>query len=175
MAEDALRILELLCRQPSVSAEGRNLEATAELVEALLAGVGFETRQLRVGDGAPAVYGDQEGRSDFTLLLYNHYDVQPVDPIELWDSPPFEPTHRDGNLFARGTSDNKAEIAVRLAAIRALRDESGELPIRIRWIVEGEEEIGSPSFDDIVRANAELLKADGALYEGSAARLPDGR
>jgi acetylornithine deacetylase/succinyl-diaminopimelate desuccinylase-like protein len=175
MVGDSVRILELLCRQPSVSAEGQALDETAELVEELLAGDGFETRQLRAsGGGAAAVYGDQEGRSDFTLLLYNHYDVQPVDPIELWDSPPFEPTHRDGNLYARGTSDNKAELALRLAAIRALREE-GELPVRIRWIIEGEEEIGSPSFDDIVRENAELLKADGALYEGSAARLPDGR
>ena len=125
--------------------------------------------------GAAAVYGDQPGRAGFTLLLYNHYDVQPVDPLELWDSPPFEPTLRDGKLFARGTADNKGELAVRLAAIRALRDENGELPIRIRWIVEGEEEVGSTNFDEIVRRNAELLQADGALWEGGSARLPDGR
>jgi acetylornithine deacetylase/succinyl-diaminopimelate desuccinylase-like protein len=175
MEEDALRVLDLLCRQPSVSAEGRALDETAELVEELLAGAGFETQQLRVEEGAPAVYGEQPGRAEFTLLLYNHYDVQPVDPLDLWDSPPFEPTQRDGKLFARGTSDNKGELAVRLAAIRALRDEDGELPIRIRWIVEGEEEIGSTSFDEIVRRNAELLRADGALWEGSSARLPDGR
>jgi acetylornithine deacetylase/succinyl-diaminopimelate desuccinylase-like protein len=175
MQDDALRILDLLCRQPSVSAEGRALDETAELVEELLAGAGFQTRQLRADDGAAAVYGDQPGRADFTLLLYNHYDVQPVDPLDLWDSPPFEPAQRDGKLFARGTSDNKGELAVRLAAIRALRDEGGELPIRIRWIVEGEEEVGSTSFDEIVRRNTELLQADGALWEGSSARLPDGR
>jgi len=175
MQDDALRILDLLCRQPSVSAETRALDETAELVEELLAGVGFETTQLRANGGAPAVYGDQPGRSDFTLLLYNHYDVQPVDPLDLWESPPFEPTQRDGKLFARGTCDNKGELAVRLAAIRALREEDGGLPIRIRWIVEGEEEIGSPSFDEIVRGNAELLAADGALWEGGGARLPDGR
>jgi acetylornithine deacetylase/succinyl-diaminopimelate desuccinylase-like protein len=175
MEEDALRVLDLLCRQPSVSAEGRALDETAELVEELLAGAGFETQQLRVEGGAPAVYGEQSGRADFTLLLYNHYDVQPVDPLDLWDSPPFEPTRRDGKLFARGTSDNKGELAVRLAAIRALRDEDGQLPIRIRWIVEGEEEVGSTNFDEIVRRNAELLRADGALWEGSSARLPDGR
>ena len=174
MAEDAVRILDLLCRQPSVSAEGRALEETAELVEELLAGAGFETQQLRA-DGAPAVYANQPGRSEFTLLLYNHYDVQPVDPLDLWESPPFEPTRRDGKLFARGTSDNKGELAVRLAAIRALRDETGELPVSVRWIVEGEEEIGSTTFDEIVRRNAELLRADGALWEGGSARLPDGR
>jgi acetylornithine deacetylase/succinyl-diaminopimelate desuccinylase-like protein len=175
MTEDAVRILELLCRQPSVSAEGRALDETADLVEELLAGVGFETRQLRADGGAPAVYGDQPGRGDFTLLLYNHYDVQPEPPLDLWDSPPFEPTQRDGKLFARGTSDNKAELAVRLAVLRAIRDEEGELPIHVRWIVEGEEEIGSPSFDAIVRDNVELLRADGGLWEGSPARLPDGR
>jgi hypothetical protein len=143
MEQHALRILDLLCREPSVSAEGLALDETAVLVEELLTGAGFETRQLRAEEGAPAVYADQPGRADFTLLLYNHYDVQPVDPLDLWDSPPFEPTQHDGKLFARGTSDNKGELAVRLAAIRALRDEDGELPIRIRWIVEGEEEVGS--------------------------------
>ena len=175
MEDDALRILDLLCRQPSVSAEGRALDETAELVEELLAGVGFETQQLRADEGAAAVYGDQPGRADFTLLLYNHYDVQPADPLDLWESPPFEPTQRDGKLFARGTSDNKGELAVRLAAIRALRDEGGELPLRVRWIVEGEEEVGSTNFDEIVRRNTELLSADGALWEGGSARLPDGR
>src|SRR5579872_3215366 len=166
MVDDAVRILDLLCRQPSVSAEGRALDETAELVEELLAGVGFETQQLRANGSAPAVYGEQSGRGDFTLLLYNHYDVQPVDPLELWDSPPFEPTQRDGKVFARGTSDNKAELAVRLAAIRALRENEGQLPVHIRWIVEGEEEIGSTNFDEIIHRNADLLRADGALWEG---------
>jgi acetylornithine deacetylase/succinyl-diaminopimelate desuccinylase-like protein len=175
MREDALRILDLLCRQPSVSAEGRALDETAELVQELLAGAGFETRQLRSDGSAPAVYGDQPGRAGFTVLLYNHYDVQPADPVELWDAPPFEPTLRDGKLFARGTADNKGELAVRLAVVRALRDDAGELPVGVRWIVEGEEEIGSTNFDEIVRRHAELLRADGALWEGGSARLPDGR
>ena len=175
MVEDAVRITELLCRMPSVSAERRALDETADLVEELLADVGFETRQLRADGSAPAVFGERAGRSDFTLLLYNHYDVQPEDPLDLWESPPFEPTVRDGKLFARGTSDNKGELAIRLAAIRALLDAEGELPIRLKWIVEGEEEIGSSNFDAIVRENAELLQADGALWEGGAARLPDGR
>ena len=175
MSEDALRILELLCRQPSVSAEGRALDETAELVEELLVEAGFETCQLRANEGAAAVYGDQRGRDHFTLLLYNHYDVQPADPLDLWDSPPFEPTQRDGKLYARGACDNKAELAVRLAVIRALRHADGELPICVRWIVEGEEEIGSTHFDEIVRDNVELLRADGSLWEGGSARLPDGR
>ena len=89
--EDALRLLELLCREPSVSAEGRALDTAAALVEELLVGAGFETKQLRVGEAPAAVYGEQSGRGDFTLLLYNHYDVQPTDPLELWDSPPSSP------------------------------------------------------------------------------------
>jgi acetylornithine deacetylase/succinyl-diaminopimelate desuccinylase-like protein len=97
--EEALRLLEVLCREPSVSAEGRALESTATLVQELLEGSGFQTRQLRVNGAPPAVYGEQRGRSDYTLLLYNHYDVQPADPVELWESPPFEPTVRDGRLF----------------------------------------------------------------------------
>jgi acetylornithine deacetylase/succinyl-diaminopimelate desuccinylase-like protein len=166
MVEDALRILDLLCRQPSVSAEGRALDETAELVEELLAGVGFETRQLRVDGSAAAVYGDQPGRADFTLLLYNHYDVQPVDPLDLWDSPPFEPTQRDGKLFARGTSDNKGELAVRLAVIRALRDVDGELPVRVRWIVEGEEEIGSTTRREDARDGRALVTRGGRAQRG---------
>src|SRR5436305_10892878 len=172
--DDAVRTLELLCRQPSVSAESRALAETADLVEELLVGAGFETRQLTVDDGAPAVYGAQRGRSDYTLLLYNHYDVQPVDPLELWESPPFEPTLRDGKLYARGAADNKAEIGVRLATIRALREAGGALPVTIRWIVEGEEEVASPHFDAIVERHAELLQADGCLWEGSGLAL-DGR
>jgi acetylornithine deacetylase/succinyl-diaminopimelate desuccinylase-like protein len=108
VSDDAVRILELLCRQPSVSAEGRALDETATLIEELLRDAGFQTRQLRV-DGSPAaVYGEQRGETDYTLLLYNHYDVQPPDPLDLWESPPFEPTARNGKLYARGTATTKA-------------------------------------------------------------------
>jgi acetylornithine deacetylase/succinyl-diaminopimelate desuccinylase-like protein len=172
---DALRLLELLCREPSVSAESRALDSTATLVEELLVGAGFDTRQVRANGGPAAVIGEQRGRSGYTLLLYNHYDVQPVDPLELWDSAPFEPTVRDGKLFARGTADNKGELAIRLAVIRALRDRDGDLPITVRWIIEGEEEVLSPHFDEIVRLNADALRADGCFWEGGPARLSDGR
>jgi len=173
--DDALRILDALCRQPSVSAEARALDATAALVDEFLVEAGFETRALRV-DGSPAaIYGEQQGRSSYTLLLYNHYDVQPVDPLDQWDSPPFELTAREGKLYARGTADNKGELAVRLAVVRALRERADELPIRIRWIVEGEEEVLSPHFDEIVRVNADLLRADACLWEGAPAQLSDGR
>jgi acetylornithine deacetylase/succinyl-diaminopimelate desuccinylase-like protein len=157
VSDDALRTLDSLCRLPSVSSEGRALEETAGLVEELLRKAGFETRQLRVDDSPPAVFGEQQGRSDYRLLLYNHYDVQPADPIDLWESPPFESTLRDGKLFARGAADNKGELAVRLAVIGALREQRRGLPISVRWIIEGEEEVLSPHFDEIVRQNVNSL------------------
>ena len=86
---EALDLTRELCRKPSVSAEERALDETAELVETLLTATGFETRQLEVDGAPPAVYGELAGEGDASLLLYNHYDVQPVDPIELWESPPF--------------------------------------------------------------------------------------
>jgi acetylornithine deacetylase/succinyl-diaminopimelate desuccinylase-like protein len=174
IAQEALDLTRELCRKPSVSAEGRALDETADLVETLLTAAGFETQQLQVDGAPPAVYGELAGEGEASLLLYNHYDVQPVDPIDLWESPPFEPTLRDGRLYARGTSDNKAELAVRLATIRALRETRGALPLTIRWIIEGEEEVASPHFDAIVEQNVELLQADGCLWEGSGLAL-DGR
>jgi len=172
--QEALDLTRELCRKPSVSAEERALDETAEFVETLLTAAGFETRQLEVDGAPPAVYGELAGEGNATLLLYNHYDVQPVDPIELWESPPFEPTLRDDRLYARGAADNKAEIGVRLAAIRALREARGALPLTIRWIIEGEEEVASPHFDAIVERNVELLQADGCLWEGGGLAL-DGR
>src|SRR5438876_8354648 len=172
--QEALDLTRELCRKPSVSAEERELDETAELVETLLTATGFETRQLEVDGAPPAVYGELAGEGDASLLLYNHYDVQPVDPIELWDSPPFEPTLRDGRLYARGACDNKAEIGVRLAVIRALREARGALPLTIRWIVEGEEEVASPPFDAIIEQNADLLRADRCLWAGRGLAV-DGR
>jgi acetylornithine deacetylase/succinyl-diaminopimelate desuccinylase-like protein len=175
VSDDALRTLDSLCRLPSVSTEGRALEETAGLVEELLREAGFETCQLRVDGSPPAVFGEQQGRSDYRLLLYNHYDVQPADPIDLWESPPFEPTLRDGKLFARGAADNKGELAVRLAVTRALREQREGPPIGVRWIIEGEEEVLSPHFDEIVRQNVDSLRADACLWEGAPALSSDGR
>ena len=154
------------CRFESVATQNRMMPETANWVEALLKETGFETRQLEV-EGAPNyVFGTIQGKSDFTLLLYNHYDVQPEAPIELWNSPPFEATEADGKLVARGICDNKAELISRICAIRAIQAASGELPINIKWIIEGEEEIGSPHFEALTKQYGDLLKADGTLWEG---------
>jgi acetylornithine deacetylase/succinyl-diaminopimelate desuccinylase-like protein len=154
------------CRFESVAAQNRMMKETADWVENLLKVTGFQTRQLAV-DGAPNyVFGTMQGQSDFTLLLYNHYDVQPETPVELWNSPPFEATEVDGKLVARGICDNKAELIARICAIRAVLSAHGALPINIKWIVEGEEEIGSPHFETLTRQYGDLLKADGTLWEG---------
>src|SRR5947209_768603 len=157
---EAQALLGLLCRQPSVAAQGLGMAEMADLVEALLKEMGFVTERLYAEGAPPAIYGELRGRSPYTILLYNHYDVQPAEPLELWKSPPFEPTERDGKLYARGASDNKGEIAARLTAIRALLAVLGELPITLRWIIEGEEEIGSPHFGAIASTYASLLQAD---------------
>lgn len=156
-----------LCRQPSIAAQDIGIAEMADLTETLLQQAGFETRRFSIVGAPPMIYGEQRGRSPYTLLLYNHYDVQPPEPLELWNSPPFEPEIRDGKLYARGVSDNKAEIAARLAAMHALRDLDGELPITIRWMIEGEEEVGSPHFGEIIEPHAEQLAADGCFWEGS--------
>ena len=154
------------CRFESVAAQNRMMKETADWVEDLLKETGLQTRQLEVGGAPNYVFGTMKGQSDFTLLLYNHYDVQPEAPIELWNSPPFEATEVDGKLVARGICDNKAELIARICAIRAILAADGELPINIKWIVEGEEEIGSPHFDTLTKQFGDLLKADGTLWEG---------
>ena len=165
-ANDAQAALELLCRQPSVVAQGLGMPQMADLIEALLSEIGFKTERLFAEGAPPAIYGELRGRNPYTILLYNHYDVQPAEPLELRHSPPFEPTIRNGKFYARGACDNKGEIASRLTAIRALRAVLGELPITLRWIIEGEEEIGSPHFGAIASKYASLLQADGSFWEG---------
>jgi acetylornithine deacetylase/succinyl-diaminopimelate desuccinylase-like protein len=177
-AGKAQTVLEMLARQPSIAAQNVGMNEAADLVESLLSEASFKTQGLHAEGAPPAIYGEQlasteQGNSPFTLLLYNHYDVQPAEPLELWESPPFEPTVRDGNLYARGVSDNKGEIATRLAAVHALRAVYGTLPINVRWIIEGEEEVGSPHFAVIAERYADLLQADGCLWEGGGFDMAD--
>ncbi len=164
---EAQALLERLVRQPSVAAQNIGMAEMADLVEGLLKEVGFKTRRLKVAGAPDAVYGERRGRSPYTLLLYDHYDVQPPEPLELWETPAFEPTVRDGKLYGRGVCDDKGEIASRLAAIKVLLEATGDLPISLRYLIEGEEEIGSPHFNAVARQYADLLKADGCLWEGS--------
>ncbi|MBW3624776.1 MAG: M20/M25/M40 family metallo-hydrolase [Armatimonadetes bacterium] len=161
--DDGMAELKLLCASRSVSAQGEGRE-TAALVAERLSMRGMETR-IASTPGNPVVFGEAPGRSDATLLIYNHYDVQPAEPLELWDSPPFEATVRGGQVFARGADDNKGHIASRLLMLDAYRAVHGEYPCRIKWVIEGEEEIGSLHLADFVHANADLIAADGCVWE----------
>jgi acetylornithine deacetylase/succinyl-diaminopimelate desuccinylase-like protein len=150
-------------RQPSVAAQNLGMAEMAELVRQRLEARGFAVRLLPTG-GYPVVYGEL-GDGPRTLLIYDHYDVQPPEPLELWDSPAFEPTVREGNLYARGVADNKGDQMCRMQAIEAWLAACGPLPLKIKWVVEGEEEIGSPNLEAFARQHADLLKADGCLWE----------
>lgn len=156
--------LSRLCAQPSVSAQNWGLIETAEMVAEMLGKRGFTTHIMST-EGAPVVFAERKGRVDKTILIYNHYDVQPPEPLELWESPPFEPTIRDGKLFARGVSDDKGQLVARLFAIDALLATEGDLPCNIKFIIEGEEETSSIHLHSFIEENRDLLAADGCIWE----------
>jgi acetylornithine deacetylase/succinyl-diaminopimelate desuccinylase-like protein len=162
--DQSLEELSRLCAQPSIAAQGLGMEPCAELVKDMLAARGFEVQILPTA-GFPVVFAERKGRSDRTLLFYNHYDVQPPEPLELWETPPFEPTIRDGKMYARGVSDDKGHILCRLAAIDAILAVDGELPCNIKFLIEGEEEIGSVNLAPFIEDHTDLLAADACLWE----------
>lgn len=161
---ETLEELTMLTKQPSISAQGLGMQACAEMVVGMLQERGFKAEYLPT-EGFPVIYAEREGRSDKTLLFYNHYDVQPPEPLELWDSPPFEPTIREGLMFGRGISDDKGHLMVRLAAVDAFLEVEGELPCRVKFVIEGEEEIGSVNLPKVVEQNKQKLAADGCVWE----------
>ncbi|MBI3964537.1 MAG: M20/M25/M40 family metallo-hydrolase [Chloroflexi bacterium] len=158
-----------LCRQPSISAQNLGIEECAELLARIFRERGYEAQIFRKEGCAPVVYAEMSGQSDRTLLLYNHYDVQPPEPLELWDSPPFEPRlegdGRDRVFFARGAVDDKGHIVSRLAAIEAVRSAGGGLPCRVKFVVEGEEETSSRYLPEFVHGHRDLLRADACIWE----------
>jgi acetylornithine deacetylase/succinyl-diaminopimelate desuccinylase-like protein len=172
--------LDRLCaylRQPSISAHGEGMAETAAMVAGMMRAIGLATSVVPTA-GWPVVLGRWErapGRP--TVLLYGHYDVQPPDPLDAWVSPPFEPTIRDGRLYARGAGDNKGQHLANLLAIEALLARRGALPCNVIVLLEGEEEIGSPRMADFVRDHRADLRADlvvtsdGPVDESGRARI----
>jgi len=159
--DDSLAELCRLAAIPSVAAQGRNMPECAELVATLLRARGFDAELMPTG-GPPVVVAERGGRENRTLLIYNHYDVQPAEPLELWTSPPFEPARRDGKLFGRGVSDDKGHITSRLLALDALIAVTGDLPCRVKFVIEGEEEVSSVHLPEFVRAQRMMPGAAGA-------------
>ena len=164
--QEGITDLVRLCRQPSISAQGIGMAEMIQLLAQVMGEYGVSTRILPVPNGKyPVVYGEIPGESPVTLLFYDHYDVQPPEPLELWTSPPFQPVQREGKLFARGVSDNKGNTVARLLALRAFQKTKRKLPVSVKFLIEGEEEIGSPNLGAFVKRNRRLLKADACIWE----------
>ena len=157
---------------PSISALPEHAGDTrrcAEWTAAEMTRVGLENVRLVETPGNPVVYGDwlhAEGAP--TILFYGHYDVQPVDPLELWESPPFEATVRDGEIYARGAADDKGQVFMHFKAIEAHMKQTGRLPVNMKVIIEGEEEVGSLNLDNFVKANKAMLAADVVVISDSS-------
>ncbi|WP_233095881.1 dipeptidase [Alicyclobacillus sp. SO9] len=172
-----LRELFEFLRFPSISTQpehAQDVAACAEFLSDKMRNIGFENVSLMPTKGHPVVYGDwlhAEGKP--TVLVYGHYDVQPVDPVELWDSAPFEPEIRDGKLYARGASDDKGQVFMHLKAFEALFETNGELPVNVKFCFEGEEEIGSLNLPEFVRQHQELLAADIVVISDTTMLGPD--
>jgi len=165
--------LKTLLAIPSISAlpeHAGDVKRCAEWVADEMRRVGLEHVRLIDTPGNPVVYGDwlHAGPDVPTILFYGHYDVQPVDPVNLWESPPFEATVRDGEIYARGAADDKGQVFMHLKAIEAHMKQTGKLPVNMRVILEGEEEVGSVNLDNFVRANKADLASDVVVISDSA-------
>ncbi len=161
-ADDIIR----LASQRSVSARKEGIDECATLVEKMLKEIGATTRVLRLEGAAPLVYGEvKSSRSSKTMLFYNHYDVQPEEPLELWKSPPFKPEIRDGRIYGRGVSDDKGELVSRLKLVETYLKTGSEPPCNVKFCFEGEEETGSVHLDEYVSKNSDLFKADAVVWE----------
>lgn len=164
-ADRFLEELQQVCRQPSVAAQDWGIHEMAEIIAGQLQKLGADTQVIATADAPPVVYGEM-GEGPKTLVIYNHYDVQPPEPLELWDTEPFEPAIRDGKLYARGVADNKGSMLARFQAVEAWLETIGDLPLKIKWVIEGEEEVGSPHLEQWVDENRTLVEgAGGCLWE----------
>ncbi|HEY0607721.1 MAG TPA: M20/M25/M40 family metallo-hydrolase [Herpetosiphonaceae bacterium] len=160
----AIADLQRFCRQPSVAAQNWGMTEMAEIMQAALRDLGAETQSIATA-GFPVVVGKLEGDGPRHLAIYNHYDVQPPEPLEAWTFQPFVAEIHDGKLYARGVADNKGNLVARLWAARAWQAVHGKLPCAITFLFEGEEEIGSPNLAAFAAANQELIRADACLWE----------
>src|SRR5579863_4801050 len=170
--EDNLNELKEFLRIPSVSTKTEHkadIERAARWVADKLGGAGLEKIEIVPTKMHPLVYGESlHAPGKPTILFYGHYDVQPAEPLDLWTTPAFEPAVRDGKLFGRGTADDKGQVHIHLKALDALRQTAGKLPVNVKVMIEGEEEIGSVSLWDFVNQNRERLKADALVVSDTS-------
>ncbi|MCP4221101.1 MAG: dipeptidase [bacterium] len=176
--EAQLEELKAWLRIPSISCQkvhDDDMEQTARMLTDHLDAMGMEHVELIKTASHPLIYCDwlKAGADKPTVLIYGHYDVQPVDPIEKWVTPPFEPTERDGNLYARGASDDKGQFYAHVKAVQALLETGDTLPVNVKIIVEGDEESGAPVLHRYLEANPGRLAADVCLISDTALLSPD--
>ena len=155
-----------LASQRSVSARNEGVEECAVLVEKMLKETGASTRVLKTEGAPPLIYGElKSNKGGKTVMFYNHYDVQPEEPLELWKSPPFKPEIRDGAIYGRGVSDDKGELVSRLKLVESFLKADGDLPCNVKFCFEGEEETGSVHLADYIARYPDLFKADAVIWE----------
>jgi len=159
-------------RIPSVSTDAEykdSMETCAKFVVERLKEAGVKKVKIYKTKGHPIVYGEWiSSPKKPTVLVYGHYDVQPVDPIELWDSPPFEPVIKNGNIYARGANDNKGQNFVHIKSVEAYYKTVGKLPVNIKFLIEGEEEVGSSNLEEFLKINKKLLSCDAVLISDTS-------
>lgn len=169
--ERFLEELLALLRVPSISAKPENKQdmiICAEMVKQSLLNAGVQKAEVYPTAGHPIVYGEiMVNASKPTVLVYGHYDVQPVEPLELWDTPPFEPTIRDGKIYGRGTADDKGQFYMHVKALETMV-KTASVPLNIKFLIEGEEEVGSSNLGTFMQENKELLKADVVLISDTS-------
>jgi acetylornithine deacetylase/succinyl-diaminopimelate desuccinylase-like protein len=175
--EKFLEELKSFVKIPSVSTDPvhkSDIQQAANWVAERLKGLGMQNVSLLPTKGHPAVYGESlaAGEQKPIVLIYGHYDVQPADPLELWLTPPFEPTQKGENLFGRGASDMKGQIVISLKAVESIL-QTGDLPFNIKFIIEGEEEIGSPNLEKFILENSKLLSCDFVINPDGGIIAPD--
>ncbi|SDM66450.1 Acetylornithine deacetylase/Succinyl-diaminopimelate desuccinylase [Fictibacillus solisalsi] len=162
------------CNQPSVSAQNRGMTDMKEVLKKFLGNIGADVEELAT-KGYPIIYGELGQGKAKTLTFYNHYDVQPEDPLDQWLSEPFKAEIRDGRIFARGSADNKGNLMARICAIHAYQQVIGELPINVKFVFEGEEEVGSPHLEFFANEHPDKLQTDGIIWEGGTRGAEDKR
>jgi acetylornithine deacetylase/succinyl-diaminopimelate desuccinylase-like protein len=160
-----LRWFTEACSFPSLAGDPHGLAAMASWLEDKLEELGASVERLTY-EGAPDALLARMGAGTKTVLIYDHYDVQPIDPIDLWHSDPFAPEIRNGVFYARGAADNKGDLIARLAGLHAWRETNGDFPVAIKFFIEGEEETGSKSFEGLIERYGDKLGADGCIWEG---------
>ncbi|AJW71135.1 M20/M25/M40 family metallo-hydrolase [Nitrosopumilus adriaticus] len=160
--------LQTMIRQPSVSAKNEGIEECATLVSKILKKSGIPSEILRLKKGvAPLVYGEIKSKqnSSKTLMFYNHYDVQPAEPFDLWDDPPFSGKRKGNKIFGRGATDDKGELITRIKAVEACLKTTGDVPCNIKFVIEGEEETGSAHIEEYLKKYKKKFSCDGVIWE----------